>query len=357
MQISDREYRKMRNANLNLNGRWPPPVASVVPLPISPHLVAPVTQPHNFVNMNGAQIMIKPGLLFAAIITLFAHSLFAVAQTTSDALPALAPGQSLGIALGIPPVPNLRDVGGYTTADGATVVRGLAYRSDTFSPMTSVDDKKLAVLQLKNDYDLRTTAEAKSKPDKMPAGVKYHLLNVLADAKSAAPAELEKLMHEPKKANAALGHGKIEALFMKGYREFISLPSARQAYRTLFLSLADQKKLPAVFHCTTGKDRTGWAAAALLTLLGVPKETVMADYMRTNDYTLPQFKKMIDEFAAAGGDRDIAIAIFGVKPEYLEASFDEMHKRYGTIENYFSKGLGIDAAGQKALRDMFLVKK
>jgi protein-tyrosine phosphatase len=277
-------------------------------------------------------------------------------QSESGKLPLLDPGQSLGIALDIPPVPNLRDVGGYKTRNGATVARGLAYRSDTFYPMTDEDDSKLEILRLKNDYDLRTTAEAKTQPDEMPPGVEYHLLNVLADAKSAAPAELERLLHEPKKANVALGGGKIEALFEEGYREFIDLPSARQSYRTLFLSLADPGKLPAVFHCTTGKDRTGWAAAALLTLLGVPPETVMEDYMRTNNYTLPQFKQTIDAFVAAGGDRDIAVAVFGVKRQYLEASFDAMHKRYGSIENYFADGLGIDAAGQQALREQFLGK-
>jgi len=229
-----------------------------------------------------------------------------------------------------------------------------AYRSDTFNPMSAEDDKKLERLDLKNDYDLRTTAEVKAEPDEMPPGVRYHLLNVLADAKSAAPAELEALLHEPKKANVMLGGGKVEALFMEGYREFITLPSANESYRMLFLSLTDSGNLPAVFHCTTGKDRTGWAAAALLTLLGVPKETVMADYMRTNEYTLPQFAKAMDAFVAAGGDRAIVEAVFGVKPEYLDASFDEMQKRYGTIENYFDKGLGIDAAGRKALRDRFL---
>ena len=135
------------------------------------------------------------------------------------------------------------------------------------------------------------------------------------------------------------------------------MPSAKQSYRTLFLSLADRQNLPAVFHCTTGKDRTGWAAAALLTLLGVPKTTVMADFMRTNQYTIPQFKRAIDDFVAAGGDRDIAVAVFGVKPEYLEASFDEMNPRYGTIEKYFSEGLGIDTASQATLRDLFLRKQ
>jgi protein-tyrosine phosphatase len=276
------------------------------------------------------------------------------AQVSNGSLPQLTGGQSLGIALQIPTVPNLRDVGGYKTGAGATVARGLVYRSGAFNPMSADDIKKLERVGLKNDYDLRTTSEAKVSPDQMPLGVQYQLLNVLADAKSAAQAELETLMRDPKEANVVLGGGKIEALFMKGYREFISLPSAKHSFHTLFLSLANRQKLPAVFHCTTGKDRTGWAAAALLTLLGVPKETVMADYMRTNDYTIPQFQGTIDGFVAAGGDRAIAIAIFGVKAEYLEASFDEMQKRYGTIEKYFAAGLGINNSGQKALRDLFL---
>jgi protein-tyrosine phosphatase len=291
-------------------------------------------------------------VLLAAVIGASAPP--ALAGSAGGILPQLPPGQSLGIALGIAPVPNLRDVGGYQTADGVTVARGLAYRSDTFNPMNAGDIGKIERVGLKNDYDLRTTAEVKAKPDEIPAGVKWHLLNVLADAKSAAPAELEALMHDPKKANAALGNGKIEALFMEGYREFISLPSAKQSYRTLFQSLADPDKLPGVFHCTTGKDRTGWAAAALLTLLGVPKETVMADYMRTNEYTLPQYQRVIDGFVAAGGERAIAEAIFGVKAEYLQASFDAMLKQYGTIERYFSEGLGIDAASQQALKKLYL---
>lgn len=300
----------------------------------------------------------KRTLFYVALAAIIATgTLTGYAQSPAAAVPKLAPGDSLGLALSIFTVPNLRDAGGYQTATGVTVARGVVYRSDTFNPMTSEDLQKLALLGLKQDYDLRTTAEAKAQPDELPPGVHYQLLNVLADAKSAAPAVLEALIHDPKKANVVLGGGKIEQLFMEGYREFISLPSAKQSYRMLFQSIADPAKAPGVYHCTTGKDRTGWASAALLTLLGVPKETVMADYLRTNDYTLPQFKHAIDGFAAAGGDRDIANAIFGVKPEYLEASFDEMQKQYGSIENYFDKGLGIDAAGQKALRNLFLERK
>ena len=70
----------------------------------------------------------------------------------------------------------------------------------------------------------------------------------------------------------------------------------------------------------------------------------------------PDATMTIDAFIAAGGDRAIPVIIFGVKPEYLNVSFDEMQKRYGTIEHYFSAGLGIDASGQKALRDLYLEK-
>lgn len=109
------------------------------------------------------------------------------------------------------------------------------------------------------------------------------------------------------------------------------------------LLLGDKNQLPALFHCTTGKDRTGWAAAALLTLLGVPKDKVVEDYLRSNDYILPAYQKVIDAFVAAGGDPAIPPAILGVKAEYLDAAFDEMQTKYGAIEKYFSEGLGINA--------------
>jgi hypothetical protein len=158
-------------------------------------------------------------------------------------------------------VPNLRDIGGYRTRDGGAVARGLVYRSDAFIRMSAEDIKKIEPLGLKNDYDLRVTAEAKAAPDELPPNVRHHLLNVMADVKSAALPDVNALLRKPKEANVVLGDGKVEALFIEGYREFITLPSANRAYRTLFISLADSKNLPAVFHCASGKDRTGWAAA------------------------------------------------------------------------------------------------
>jgi len=128
----------------------------------------------------------------------------------------------------------------------------------------------------------------------------------------------------------------------------------KKTIRDLFLGLGDRERLPALFHCTTGKDRTGWAAAALLTLLGVPRDVVMQDFLRSNDYIIPAYRDVIDGFVAAGGEEEIPRSALGVRREYLEAAFDEMETRHGTIEGYFSEALGIDAAQQGALQDLYL---
>jgi protein-tyrosine phosphatase len=276
---------------------------------------------------------------------------------TASAQDSPAPGTSLGIAS----APNLRDVGGYATQDGSVVRRGIAYRSDQLNPITPDDMKKLTALGLRNDFDLRTAAERQKRPDQLPPGVEDVWLNVLADAEGSGPAEIEQLLSNPKEANKVLGDGKAARAFVKAYREFITLPSAKASFRQLFAELGEEGQLPSVYHCTTGvyhcttgKDRTGWATAALLTLLGVPKDQVYADYSRSNEYILPAYKKYIDQFVAGGGDRSIPLDILGVKAEYLQASFDEVKTQYGNIEDYFDKGLGIDKRGRQRLRDRFL---
>jgi protein-tyrosine phosphatase len=107
-------------------------------------------------------------------------------------------------------------------------------------------------------------------------------------------------------------------------------------------------------HCSYGKDRTGWAIAALLTLLGVPEKDVIENYLQSNENVLPAYQRAIDQFAKSGGDPAVAKIIVGVRAEYLKAGLDEVKTRYGSIEGYFSKALEIDAAGQQKLRERFL---
>ncbi|GAB1370188.1 tyrosine-protein phosphatase [Ignavibacteriales bacterium] len=260
----------------------------------------------------------------------------------------------LGHSLGIASIPNLRDMGGYKTANGATVTKGLVYRANQLFNVSAGDMLKIEKLNLKNVFDLRTAAEKNPMPDELPVGVNNIWLDVLADVPASGPANLNALLSDPKNANIELGDGKVEALFKQAYRHCISLSSAKTGYRKLFLALGDKNQVPALFHCATGKDRTGWAAAAFLTLLGVPRDVVMQDYLRSNDYILPMYDSLIQQFVAAGGSPSIPRAIFGVKEEYLNAAFDEVETKYGNIENYFSEGLGITVEQQTALRKLYL---
>ena len=290
--------------------------------------------------------------------------LFVLLFTGFSADPAIAresagsiEGSQPGLSLGIQSVPNLRDLGGYHGADGQAIAGGLLYRSNQLHHVSPEDMQKIADLDLRYVYDLRTHAAMQSRPEELPPTVSHVWLDVLADSPQAGPAMLEKLMSDPKLANAELGGGKAAKMFAGSYREFVSLPSARHEYRKLYLSLANPDMLPALFHCTTGKDRTGWAAAAFLTLMGVPKDVVMEDYLRSNDYIIPLYRQVIDGAVAQGIEEDIPLSILGVRPEYLESAYDEMQKQFGSIENYFAEGLGIDAAGQQALRDVYLGQK
>lgn len=258
-----------------------------------------------------------------------------------------------GLSLGIASVPNLRDLGGYQTSDGATVASGLVYRSNQLAHISPEDMEHIAGLGLKVDYDLRTEAEKDALPDELPEGVEYVWVNVLADSEGADPAVIGELLAVPEEANAAFGGGKAAETFGESYREFVSLPSAKAEYRKMFLGLGDRTQLPALFHCTTGKDRTGWAAAAFLTLLGVPRDVIMEDYLRSNDNIIPMYQEVIDQFVATGGEESIPLAFLGVQEEYLDTAFDEMETQFGSIENYFSEGLGIDADQQQALRDLY----
>ncbi len=114
---------------------------------------------------------------------------------------------------------------------------------------------------------------------------------LVAIERGSKEAELQSLIAKPREANEVLGGGKAEALFIEVYKEFIRLPSANTSYRQLFVELSDSAAMPALFHCTTGKDRTGWAAAALLTLLGVPENGSMRTSSEVTSTSFPPIRR------------------------------------------------------------------
>lgn len=255
-----------------------------------------------------------------------------------------------GRKIDIPSVPNLRDIGGYAVAGGGRVKTGQLYRSVDLYHLHGDDVAALASLGIRTVVDLRTEAERSAQPDVLPPGAEAVVCDVLAGDEQAAPAELVEPTGDPVAAQEMFGDGKAAELFLEGYRKIVGLPSAVAAYRTFFEVIAQDARRPALFHCTTGKDRTGWAAASTLLLLGVSEEDVFHDYLLTNRDLLPALKPLYDRFAAAGGDPRLLDPVWGVDRSYLQAALDEMRAQYGSVEAYFEDGLGIGAAQQAALR-------
>jgi protein-tyrosine phosphatase len=253
-------------------------------------------------------------------------------------------------------MPNFRDAGGHRVPGGGTMRAGLLYRSDHVGQLSAGEADALAGLGIKVVYDLRTEAERLMTPDHRIAGATRVPLDLMADDEQAAPAQLLRLLEHPRAAKAVLGNGQAAALFVGGYRSIVTLPSACAGLGRLYGGLLDPGGLPALCHCTTGKDRTGWTCAALQALLGVPHDVVLQDFLASNRQIVPKYQQRVDEFAARGGDPALLVPVLSVLPEYLEASFDEVRRVYGSIEGYFGEALGLDARMQQALRDRFVNK-
>jgi protein-tyrosine phosphatase len=117
--------------------------------------------------------------------------------------------------------------------------------------------------------------------------------------------------------------------------------------------LAAEASRPALVHCTTGKDRTGWAAALMQLLLDVPDDAVMEHYLESRDHLAPFVATVLEGLAARGVDPELFVPVFDVRPAYLEAAIDELRTGYGTVEAYLATGLGVDDAAQRALHEAF----
>ncbi|MFE5045724.1 tyrosine-protein phosphatase [Streptomyces sp. NPDC056637] len=234
---------------------------------------------------------------------------------------------------------NFRDAGGYRTTDGHWVRMGEIYRTASLDKLTDRDLAKLKRLGISVDYDLRTQQERTSAPDRVPAGSRYVVADVLGDlgGLSGLPASPE--------ASAQL--------MVDAEKTMVSAPAAQQAYSTVFHGIADADGANALFHCTAGKDRTGWANATLLTALGVPRDTVTDDYLASNTYRAKENAATLAAMPPA--QAAVYKPMLDVRPEYLNSGFQEVANRYGTFDRYLDKALGLSHRDVRELREDLLV--
>lgn len=210
--------------------------------------------------------------------------------------------------------------------------RGVLYRSNALDA-ASIDAGRLAAAGLTGVFDLRMTVEVTPKPDVVPDGARYVRFNVIGD-------EVELGALDPKSLKDADG---ARGMLTDVYRMFVTEANARVQFAGLVRAISDDPGAQ-VFHCTAGKDRTGWAAAIVQRLIGMSADDVMADYLLTNHYSAATIDKIANAAAAERGPEIGAAArvLAGVFPEALEAAFAEAATQYGGFDGYVRDGLGLD---------------
>ena len=248
-----------------------------------------------------------------------------------------------------PAVTNLRDIGGRPTADGGTVATGVAYRSAELADTAVATDAVLARLAIRTVVDLRTDDERSGRPDQLPAGATLLVLDALADLPSGAAAQLPALLSEGG-ADAALAQLDLAGQMIDVYRRLVVGDGARTAYAGFVRTVIDPTRTPVLFHCTAGKDRTGWAATILLLAAGVDEAGAMDEFLAVNPAVRETFAPLLQQLAAAGGDPELLRPLLEVRAEYLQAALDAMHERFGTFDGYLRDGLGLGDLEVESLR-------
>ena len=231
---------------------------------------------------------------------------------------------------------NFRDLGGYPGQGGRPLRWGRLFRSDHLAGLDAADREQLAARGLARTLDFRGHAERAAAPYELP-GVAQHVLAI-------EPTVVQQ-MREVVGAGRRLTGDVVAELMCELYRGLVHDQAER--FAEFFEHLLHDDS-PVVFHCTAGKDRTGFAAALLLLALGVPRELVMADYLLTNEFYRPP------PLPASDTPRDALAVLWSVQPSFLEAALQAIERDHGGVERYLSQRLGLGDAARATLARRFL---
>ena len=226
---------------------------------------------------------------------------------------------------------NFRDVAGtgarHPTRDGEHVRRGVYYRSNELR-LTEEDVVELGRLGITCVHDLRTSPEIDRHPDVPLPGASWQHVDVLG-------IPLDEIATLPDRAAAV-------TMMERVYRGFVEHPPTRAALGTLLRRLAEDGVH--LFHCSAGKDRTGWVAALLLEIAGVAREVVEADYLLTDEYAAASREATLRLVAEHLGEHMTGVyePVLAADLAYLRTAYAAVDSAYGSVDAYLRDGLGLD---------------
>lgn len=242
--------------------------------------------------------------------------------------------------------PNLRDLGGYQVCDGRRLKWGQIFRSSNLGRLTEPGLGKIKRLGIRLVCDFRTEAESRKLPNRFP------------DSK-AVPCVRLPIQHaefEPTSVFDRIKKGDFdwisEDFMIQGYIE--SVERCQHVWAALFDLLAEHRHRPLLFHCTGGKDRTGTAAALILSALGVPTETVVADYGLSDGYNIDVRKAIYDHLRPFGVDIAKVEPYFTAPESRIRVLLRHIDDHYGSTVDYLAAKAGVSEKTIARLQDDLL---
>lgn len=244
---------------------------------------------------------------------------------------------------------NFRDLGDIKTIDGKRVAKYRLLRSGVLYELPEKEQKELLdKYQLKAIVDFRGDDEIAKNPDDVLSGVSEYHINIMEkDVKTTSQQNLMDQM------NTNDSHGLMQGL----YRQLIVDAFAQNQYRKFIDVLLKQDEGSVLFHCQAGKDRTGIGAAIILTILGVSKEDIFTDYLKTIEGRREANEQMAQKLREAGkSDIEVErfLTLMSVSADFLEAAYDEADKKFGSFDQYITDALQVTNQERQLLKGMYL---
>ena len=231
---------------------------------------------------------------------------------------------------------NFRDLGGYIGVDGRPLRWRTLFRSDHLAALTPDDLAVLAGLKLTRSIDFRGDAERGATPYLLPG-----VMNLPMPIEPTVVQRMKDLLMTGQQLSP---EGTV-SLMQETYRAFVNDNAPR--FAGLFAHLLENDA-PLVFHCTAGKDRTGFAAALILLALGVPRPVVMQDYLLTNELL------RMDSAPAYGIPPEVMQVLWRVQAEFLDAALHAVDTDHGGVDAYLQRELGLSPVALRQLGTLYL---
>ena len=259
---------------------------------------------------------------------------------------------------------NTRDLGGYRAGNGKRIKPRRLIRSGALADGTPEDwEVLLSEYHLKTVVDFRTGEERRQKPDPALDGVTYVENPILEEEAMGITREQSDGSSVVKKVIGTIReNGSTPLEYMKNmYISLITEPFSKARYRRFFEILSDCEDGAVLWHCTAGKDRAGVGTLLLLSALSVPREQILADYMKVNEFARKEVDKLMklltegEEEAAVRQEQAEAVRLlFTVDEAYALSVFEAMEKECGSVDAFLEKELGLTAEKRKRLEALYL---